>query len=83
MERQFISKFKRTLAVLLTALFMPFLSSAQEAYADKTEMADILYQNGRIYLVVFVLTIIFVGIILYLIRIERKLNKLEKNNNPH
>lgn len=43
------------------------------------EMADILHQNGKIYLVVFVLTTIFVGIILYLVRLERKLNKLEKN----
>ncbi len=39
---------------------------------------NILHQNGRINLVVFVLAIIFVGIILYLIRIERTLNKIEK-----
>lgn len=49
----------------------------------KTEKAaipttNILYQNKRINLVVFVLAIIFVGIILYLIRIERTLNKAEK-----
>lgn len=42
---------------------------------------NVLHQNKRINLVVFVLAIIFVGIILYLIRIERKLNKLEKNIN--
>ncbi len=64
---------------ILTLLVCPLASIAQENYADKTEMAEILYQNGKIYLVVFVLATIFTGIILYLIRIERKLNKLEKN----
>ena len=67
------------LSVLL--ILLPFLSHAQENYAKNTEMAEILYQNGKIYLVVFVMATIFVGIILYLIRIERKLNKLENNNN--
>jgi CcmD family protein len=40
-------------------------------------MADILYENGKIYLVVLVLLTIFAGIILYMIRIEKKLSKLE------
>ena len=34
--------------------------------------------NGKIYVVVAVLVTIFIGIILYLIRLDRKITKLEK-----
>lgn len=77
-----VNQLKKTLMLFLvtTLQFLnPATSLAQEGYADNTEMADILYQNGKIYLVVFVMATIFAGIILYLICIERKLNKLEKN----
>lgn len=43
------------------------------------EMADALRSNGKIYVVVTVLVTILVGIVLYLIRLDRKINKLEKN----
>jgi CcmD family protein len=36
--------------------------------------------NGKIYVVVAVLVTIFIGIILYLIRLDRKITKLEKGN---
>ena len=39
---------------------------------------NVLHQNKRINLVVFVLAVIFAGIILYLARIENTLSKLEK-----
>jgi hypothetical protein len=58
-----------------------FLGLASQLHAqtpnDPNESIGILRQNGQIYLVVFVLVTIFAGIILMLIRIERKLNKLE------
>lgn len=79
MERLSMFNLKKIISIL-TLLLSPLFSMAQENYADNVEMADILHQNGKIYLVVFVLATIFVGIILYLVRIERKLNKLEKNN---
>lgn len=44
-----------------------------------TEMADIMRSNGKIYVVVAVLATIFVGIIVYLIYIDKKLSKLEKS----
>ncbi|MEP6747187.1 MAG: CcmD family protein [Bacteroidota bacterium] len=34
--------------------------------------------NGKIYVVVTVILIIFIGIILYLVRLDRKITKLEK-----
>lgn len=50
--------------------------SAQES---QPEMADIMRTDGKIYVVVLVLATIFAGIIAYLVRIERKINKIEKN----
>lgn len=60
--------------------FIPNLFAQEISNAN--ENIDILRQNGQIYLVVLVLVTIFAGIIFMLIRIERKLNKLEsaKNN---
>lgn len=48
------------------------------------DMADEMRRNGKIYVVVAVLVAIFIGIIIYLIRLDRKLSKLEKeaNTNP-
>lgn len=43
------------------------------------EMADAMRSNGKIYVVVAVLTTILVGIVLYLIRLERKIKQLEKD----
>ena len=45
------------------------------------EMADTLLQSGKIYVVVTVLSVIFIGIITYLIMLDRKITKLEKEIN--
>lgn len=58
---------------------LPNILYAQDANPAKVEMADLLHQNGKIYLVVLVLLTIFAGIIFMLVRIEKKLNRLEKN----
>lgn len=42
------------------------------------EMATGLYQSGKIYVVVIVMSIIFTGIAAYLIMLDRKISKLEK-----
>jgi hypothetical protein len=43
------------------------------------EMADAMRSNGKIYVVVAVLVTILIGIVLYLIKLDRKIKKLEKN----
>ena len=58
--------------------------TAQFAYAqEKVEMADGLRSNGKIYVVVAVLAIIFIGLFLFLINIDRKVSKLEKESQKH
>lgn len=59
------------------ALILPFLSIAQEV-APKVEMADKFYGEGKIYIVIVVLVTIFLGIVLYLVRLDKKITKLEK-----
>jgi hypothetical protein len=41
-------------------------------------MADTMRSNGRIYVVVAVVLTILVGLILYLVRVDRKISKLER-----
>ncbi len=59
------------------------LLAGQELFAQQTlennENAGLLHQNGQIYLVVLVLVTIFAGIIFFLIKLERKISKIEKN----
>lgn len=44
----------------------------------QTEMADTMRSNGKIYVVVTVLASIFAGIFAYLVYLDRKISKLEK-----
>jgi hypothetical protein len=63
--------------------FFSIISSLALLAQDNTngvEMADALRQNGKIYVVVAVILTIFIGIIIYLIRLDKKISKLEKNN---
>ncbi|MCW3073079.1 MAG: CcmD family protein [Flaviaesturariibacter sp.] len=64
--------------LLFTLLLMTLLATAQEE--GGAEMADALRANGKIYVVVAVILTIFAGIILYLIRLDRKITKLEKQS---
>jgi len=66
----------------LTLLLMLILSFTS-AFAQKkqpVEMADVLRSSGKIYVVVTVIVIVFVGLAIYLFSIDRRLKKLEKEN---
>ena len=62
----------------IPAIFCLFIL-ALGAHAQEIKMADAMKENGKIYVVIAVILTIFAGIILYLIRLERKSSKLEKN----
>lgn len=62
--------------ISLVALFMSVFSFGQDGQA-----ADVMRSNGKIYVVVAVLLIIFIGLALNMIRLERKMNRIEKNQN--
>ncbi len=73
-----INKIKKTL-LLLVVLFSSASAFAQDTQSP--EMASGLYQSGKIYVVVVVLGVIFAGIITYLILLDRKIIKMEKELN--
>ncbi len=62
---------------LLGLLLFQLVSFAQER--PQVEMADLMRDNGKIYVVVAVILTIFAMIVIYLVRIDRKLSKIEKN----
>ena len=41
-------------------------------------MADVMRQEGKIYVVVAVILLLFTGFVIYAIRIDRKVTRLEK-----
>ena len=45
----------------------------------QVEMADTFRSDGKIYVVILVALIILIGIFLYLYRIEKKINDMNKN----
>lgn len=46
------------------------------------EMADQFRADGKIRVVVGVIVIIFAGLLVYMIRLDRKVKKLEEDQNP-
>jgi len=72
--------YKLVLALLCWFLFaVP--GWAQAKVDDKVQMADKFRADGKIYVVIAVLVTILLGIFIYLIRLDRKINHLEKDFN--
>lgn len=55
------------------------LSVAVFAQDTKTGAADLMRSNGRIYVVVAVVLTILIGLLVYIVRLDRKMTKLEKD----
>ena len=62
----------------LLFLFSSLLVQAQQQNTETGPVNELFRSNGKIYVVVGVLLIIFIGIILYLVKLERKIHKLEQ-----
>ena len=45
---------------------------------NEVEMADVMRSNGKIYVVVGVVAIVFAGLIIFMVNTERKISKLEQ-----
>ncbi len=57
--------------------FLSLVTKAQEA----PQMADALRENGKIYVVIAVIGIVFLCLVVFLVYLERKLKKLEEKIN--
>ncbi len=59
--------------IFLTSFLLSHVSRAQQP-----EMADTMRSEGKIYVVVAILLIIFAGLIAYLVMLDRKVTRIEK-----
>ncbi len=62
--------------LLLVTLLVSVQASASDAWFEET-----MYSSGKIYVVTAVFGVILAGIFIYLFIIDRKLKKLEEENN--
>ena len=68
---------RKSLFAFITLMLLSVITHAQ-ANGDKADMADMMRSNGRIFVVVAVVVVILIGLILYLVRLDRKITKMEK-----
>jgi len=71
-------KFKNVFFLSVWMLFS-LLLQAQEG-SGKSSFGNTMRSNGRIYVVVAVMLTILAGLILYVVRLDKKITKLEKEN---
>ncbi|HET9825609.1 MAG TPA: CcmD family protein [Chitinophagaceae bacterium] len=67
----------RSFLLFIALLPLSLLTYAQDE-GNRAEMADTMRSNGRIYVVVAVVVVILLGLILYLVRLDRKISRMEK-----
>lgn len=66
-----MNKLKAFLTLLLANLVF-------QVYSQPVEMADTMRSEGKIYVVVAIVLVIFVGLIVYLVMLDRKITQIEK-----
>lgn len=73
---------KKVLGLLLICVSL--VSQAQQmVMSNGPQMADTFREEGKIYVVISVISIIFLALVGFLIYIERKLKKIENKVNGH
>ena len=71
----------RNFLLSLMAMLVSFSSAvAQATTTDHVPMADGLRAEGKIYVVVLVMLVIFIAVAVYLFTLDRRVKKLEKDN---
>ncbi|PIB37118.1 CcmD family protein [Reichenbachiella sp. 5M10] len=66
-----------TLSLQATAQDKKYQVTEDDYTNQRVEMADIMRQSGKIYVVVAVVMTIFAGMVIYLVRLDKKVTKLE------
>jgi len=61
----------------IVSIFLVFLFLITSSLNAQTSNPDFMHSIGKIYAVVAVLAVIFIGIIIFLFYLERKLTRLE------
>jgi uncharacterized membrane protein len=71
---------KKTLSLVacLSLYLFPLFTLAQSAEAERKYTAYDMRSNGKIYVLTACILIILIGLILYLVRLDRKIGRVEK-----
>jgi hypothetical protein len=71
---------KKTLSSVacLFLYLLPLFTMAQQADAQRKYTANDMRSNGKIYVLTACILLIMIGFILYLIRVDRKITRLER-----
>ena len=69
-----MKSFKKIVVVIF---FLCIFISLPAQEGNTVKMADLMRSNGRIYVVVAVMLTILTGLVLYLVRLDKKIKKLE------
>jgi len=72
--------------VTLLLMIVSYAAQAQEKIAvtaadysnNEVEMADVMRSEGKIYVLVGIIVLIFIGLLIYVIQTDRRVSKLEK-----
>jgi hypothetical protein len=72
------TKFAITIMLRRILLLLPFLLPIISFSQSDVEMADTFRSEGQIYVVIAVIAVIFIGLMIYLFMIERKILRIEK-----
>ncbi len=71
-----MNRLKSTILSLITIILTQTYALSQ--VREKVEMADNFRADGKIYVVLAIILVILAGLFFYLIRIDRKVTKLEE-----
>ena len=74
-----MNKLNRIALALFLCMFT-LLSFAQPTTSQQAAPTDLMRSNGKIYVVVAVIVTIVVGLFIYLVNLDKKITKLEKNS---
>lgn len=69
--------------IKIIALTLLILSTVSVFAQGDIEMADRMRSEGKIYVVVAVLSVVFLGLAVYLITLDRRISKMEKEKENH
>ena len=64
---------KKSFIIILFLLFAVFTN------AQEKKWTELMNSTGKVFVVIAVMLTILAGLILYLVRLDRKISKLEKN----
>jgi hypothetical protein len=70
-------------SILTLALVLSFTLNLLAQNSNGVEMADSLRSSGKIYVVVLVISVVFIGLAIYLFSIDSRLKKLKNKSNKY